>query len=847
MPDRVEDLIRKEADRLGVPPAVALAVAEQESGFNPTAVNPQAVGDEHAIGTFQLLPSTAKTLGVDPNDPRQNITGGVTYLRQLFDKHQGNLDKILAEYGGVKTDTSYVPGVLARVQKFKTAPAPAPAQTQPSTAAVQPAVQPSPTHTPVAGRGTAGTNVGTTAAQNAWDFSRAYNPMTPEGRENLLATAGSLGATALAASPEVGAPLSLAARAYRILGPVAGAALGGSAASAVEQGVTTGSIDPGTVAEAGARQGAYDIGGQVLFGALSKAGRIALGPGIARRAADAIQAERKAIATTGRDAVEAVRIRMRAAVDAAKSARDSAVAALKGTAQAGTEAASRRTASRLADIELDHATKTAELARQYDNLLNQPPSITGAASAVKETIEGPAKRALDLAGERVGAAAETGPALPITAVKDAIADMAEQHRPVEIFGASEAPSAIGYGLPRVVPIAARPAAMATGERITVAEYEQALRDAARRKNAAELPGILGRIQSVIGDEVPFRVAHQIKRLLDESVNWDRTARKHMEVITKGARVKLREVMAKAGHAPYEEATAAYAALRPLYYKGIGKRLLDMARLPQGSSQVAGLLKDADPIGAQTVKQLLVDWSAAGGNAELGQQAWNRVVDQYTYEHLISGGIDKLGQRMNQLLAERPEFVRVVFGDPAVAPRLTNLAKIADGLAEANRMLAGQTAGAKAIGEGEVAAAEDVGKRAVSAVRRQGQSAVRQTAGQAATQVRAARSVVQEARQAVKEKATRLSSSSLGERGEKRISNAAADVLIAGSRGLPSVYGIRSMMRLLRSPTGNDLVQWASASPLRTQRLVRILTSPVPAPAVAAFLREAIGAIPEGER
>ena len=99
MPDTVQDLIRKTATKYGVPPEFALAIAEQESGFNPTVIGPEITEGpakgQKAIGTFQIIPSTGKMLGVDPNDPRQNIDGGVKYIRQLFDQHNGDLDAIL--------------------------------------------------------------------------------------------------------------------------------------------------------------------------------------------------------------------------------------------------------------------------------------------------------------------------------------------------------------------------------------------------------------------------------------------------------------------------------------------------------------------------------------------------------------------------------------------------------------------------------------------------------------------------------------------------------------------------------------------------------------------------------
>jgi hypothetical protein len=147
MPDTVQDLIRQAAAKHGVPPAFALAVAEQESGFNPTLTGPEITEGpakgQRAIGTFQIIPSTGKMLDIDPNDPRQNIDGGVRYLRQLFDRHQGDMDSILKEYGGVVRNDTYVPGVLARVQKFQGATAAPKVATPPPAAATAGMRQPS--------------------------------------------------------------------------------------------------------------------------------------------------------------------------------------------------------------------------------------------------------------------------------------------------------------------------------------------------------------------------------------------------------------------------------------------------------------------------------------------------------------------------------------------------------------------------------------------------------------------------------------------------------------------------------------------------------------------------------
>jgi soluble lytic murein transglycosylase-like protein len=90
--------ITQVANNLGVDPALALAVANQESGMNPNALGPVTSSGQRAVGLFQLLPSTAAGLGVDPNDPLQNIQGGVEYLSNLLNEYNGDVSLALAAY-----------------------------------------------------------------------------------------------------------------------------------------------------------------------------------------------------------------------------------------------------------------------------------------------------------------------------------------------------------------------------------------------------------------------------------------------------------------------------------------------------------------------------------------------------------------------------------------------------------------------------------------------------------------------------------------------------------------------------------------------------------------------------
>jgi len=87
-------LIQQTAAAYGVPPAIALAVATKESGLDQAAV-----GSAGEIGVFQLKPSTAADLGVDPYSLVDNVTGGVKYLSQLFNQF-GDWFTALTAYNG---------------------------------------------------------------------------------------------------------------------------------------------------------------------------------------------------------------------------------------------------------------------------------------------------------------------------------------------------------------------------------------------------------------------------------------------------------------------------------------------------------------------------------------------------------------------------------------------------------------------------------------------------------------------------------------------------------------------------------------------------------------------------
>lgn len=95
------------ANAYGVDPDFALRIAHQESGINPN-VRDSSAG---AIGTMQLMPGTAKDLGVDPRDKTANIYGGVRYLKQLQDQFGNNPSIVAGAYNaGPGRMRSYLAG-----------------------------------------------------------------------------------------------------------------------------------------------------------------------------------------------------------------------------------------------------------------------------------------------------------------------------------------------------------------------------------------------------------------------------------------------------------------------------------------------------------------------------------------------------------------------------------------------------------------------------------------------------------------------------------------------------------------------------------------------------------------
>jgi soluble lytic murein transglycosylase-like protein len=129
--DKYDPVIRKTSERYSVDYALVKAVIKAESNFDPLAISRAG-----AKGLMQLMPGTAKALGVsDSFHPGDNIEGGVRYLRYLLELFNGNLQLVLAAYNaGEETvfryngippyqeTRTYVQRVLRYFQNYSTDP-----------------------------------------------------------------------------------------------------------------------------------------------------------------------------------------------------------------------------------------------------------------------------------------------------------------------------------------------------------------------------------------------------------------------------------------------------------------------------------------------------------------------------------------------------------------------------------------------------------------------------------------------------------------------------------------------------------------------------------------------------
>ena len=126
VPDAYKAKVAELAARFDLSPSLIEALVWQESRWRADARSP--VG---ARGLAQLMPGTARDLGVNPDDPFANLEGGARYLREQLDRFDGDLEKALAAYNAgpgrvirangvprIRETQAYVAAIMGRLSNY---------------------------------------------------------------------------------------------------------------------------------------------------------------------------------------------------------------------------------------------------------------------------------------------------------------------------------------------------------------------------------------------------------------------------------------------------------------------------------------------------------------------------------------------------------------------------------------------------------------------------------------------------------------------------------------------------------------------------------------------------------
>lgn len=130
--DRWSKDVTDAAKKYGIPEALIYGTMLQESGGHMLGKNGKTLtSSAGALGLMQLMPATAKGLGVNPHNPRENIMGGAKYLRQMLDMFNGDVEKAAWAYNAgpaavkrgrkPKETQGYIPAIVANYRRFSQA------------------------------------------------------------------------------------------------------------------------------------------------------------------------------------------------------------------------------------------------------------------------------------------------------------------------------------------------------------------------------------------------------------------------------------------------------------------------------------------------------------------------------------------------------------------------------------------------------------------------------------------------------------------------------------------------------------------------------------------------------
>lgn len=696
-------------------------------------------------------------------------------------------------------------------------------------------------------------------------LAAGFDPRTPEGRRNLAGTAGSIAGsmaatqavgllggppgTVAATAANVGRGVMLARKGAQIVGPVAGAAIAGGATNVVENLLSTPDLPPspemfggpprleddeppqtgapsrqGLVGAAGefvragtdqffpggsaaedfkqgaAEQSAYEVGGQVLALAIKSAGKRILGPFLTTQVTRSLKASRKEIQET-------LKVTLRAAREQVLKARDAGAAA-------------NRVAARLL------GTTKAKLSRAAQRGFGGPPlfrgtalggTMTEAGQAVAAIHRGAGRTVRQELGEIVGQAAEAGPPVDITVLKQEAQDVFnEQIRGViqsfGIQGAPDDPKLVGI----VNNLMNSGVLEGTARQAKIAELTQAGVDAAAAQLTVDQVSdpffnkslLLLRRFINSPDEVPFVDAHLLKRELGaRSGDFSEVATQQVQQLTRKFRSGLSRVLDDASP-EYREANAAFKAVRDILEAPAAQTLMSAAETAP-EVLVKSLRQDA-VLEARMWRDLLLEVAPqAGPQAESrARVSWDLLRSTWLKEHILKGNADKLSER---LLAIPPDFAEVLYSDDAGRAYLRGVRQIADAYDSALSLARGAAERTEAAGLGRVRAAE---------------TNVRDTVADLAKEVS----------DEIKSVEFEFATSSLFKNSKRPIEFVGADVVKMAFLGPMNVWGAVATMRLIRGPKGADMIRWAALAPENTKLMVDALMGPAPGQAMGAMLK-----------
>jgi len=681
-----------------------------------------------------------------------------------------------------------------------------------------------------------------------------FDPRTPEGRRNLAGTTGSiLGSMAMTqvAGLAGGPPGEIAATgvnivrggrmaltAGRAVAPVVGAAVAGGAANVVDEFLDAPEPPPapegfggpprmpvpepqrmGLVPAAGeflragadplfpgggpaadfrqgaAEQGAYEIGGQVLGLAIKSIGKRLVGPVLAVQVSNSLKAARKEIQDTLKVTVRAARDQLRKAQDAAK---------LAGRAATRTLATVKAQANRAAQ----RGFGGPPLFR--GTTLGGTPAQVG--QAVEGVIRGPARSVRVELGELVGQAAEAGPPLDISPIKQQAQDVFdEQVRGVlQSFGLQGPPDSQVVGI--VDNMLSAGVDEATKDSFTAALVDAGVDVGAARVtvDTAADPAFNKTIQLLrrfinADDTVPFADAHFLKReLRRRSGDFSQTATEQSVQLTRKFRSSLQELMN--GASPeYAAANSAAGRVIDILEAPAARTLMKLAN--SSPDVLVRSLRQGNVTEARMWRDLLLEVAPQAGRpgSQEGRVTWDLLRSTWLKEHVLKGNADQLTDRLASL---PPDFAEVMYGDAPGRSYLRGVRQIGEAYDAAL-----QTARAAAD------RTEATGVAAIRGAERRGEVAA---------------DLLRETREGITREEFEFASSSIFKK--RPIEFIGADVMKMMFLGVTNVWGAVASMRLIRGPKGADLIRWAALSSENTQMLVKTLTGPAPGAAMAAILR-----------